>query len=50
MVATALALLVWSFGRDVLWLWRNAHRTVATDATQAADAADTADAADPDGA
>jgi phosphatidylglycerophosphate synthase len=24
-VATALALLVWSFGRDVAWLWRHAH-------------------------
>lgn len=25
LVSTALALLVWSFGRDVTWLWRNAH-------------------------
>ena len=48
-VAMALVLLLWSFGGDVLWLWRNEHRTVTTDATQAADAADTADAADPDG-
>lgn len=26
LVATALALLVWSFGRDVVWLWRNDSR------------------------
>lgn len=25
LLATALALLVWSFGRDVAWLWRDAH-------------------------
>ncbi|WP_308259561.1 CDP-alcohol phosphatidyltransferase family protein [Pseudonocardia sp. H11422] len=25
LVSTALALLAWSFGRDVTWLWRNAH-------------------------
>jgi hypothetical protein len=24
-VSTALALLVWSFGHDVVWLWRNAR-------------------------
>ena len=29
-VATALALLVWSFGRDILWLWRTSRsQTVA---------------------
>jgi len=27
LVSTALALLVWSFGRDVAWLWRNPPRT-----------------------
>jgi len=26
LVATALALLLWSFGRDVVWLWRNDSR------------------------
>jgi phosphatidylglycerophosphate synthase len=26
LVWTALALLSWSFGRDVAWLWRDAHR------------------------
>ena len=26
LVSTALALLAWSFGRDVAWLWRNARR------------------------
>ena len=26
LVAAALCLLTWSFGRDVVWLWRNAHR------------------------
>jgi phosphatidylglycerophosphate synthase len=25
LISTALALLVWSFGRDVAWLWRNAR-------------------------
>jgi hypothetical protein len=25
-VASALASLVWSFGRDVVWLWRHADR------------------------
>jgi hypothetical protein len=25
LVSAALALLVWSFGRDVAWLWRKAH-------------------------
>jgi phosphatidylglycerophosphate synthase len=25
LVAVALALLLWSFGRDVAWLWRHAH-------------------------
>jgi hypothetical protein len=31
-VSTALALLVWSFGHDVVWLWRNARprRSAAT--------------------
>ncbi|GAB2820260.1 CDP-alcohol phosphatidyltransferase family protein [Actinoallomurus bryophytorum] len=27
-VASALALLCWSFGRDVVWLWRNRHAEV----------------------
>jgi phosphatidylglycerophosphate synthase len=30
LVATALASLVWSFGRDVLWLWRNREVNAAT--------------------
>jgi hypothetical protein len=28
LVGLALASLVWSFGRDVLWLWRNASAPV----------------------
>ncbi|MGH3909778.1 MAG: CDP-alcohol phosphatidyltransferase family protein, partial [Pseudonocardiaceae bacterium] len=27
LVSTALALLAWSFSRDVAWLWRNARRS-----------------------
>ncbi|MDT7563431.1 MAG: hypothetical protein QOG76_2055 [Pseudonocardiales bacterium] len=35
LVSTALALLVWSFGHDVVWLWRNARprRSAATPMT-----------------
>ncbi|GEL19218.1 CDP-alcohol phosphatidyltransferase family protein [Pseudonocardia asaccharolytica] len=28
LVAAALALLIWSFGRDVRWLWRHARKSV----------------------
>ncbi|MBD0843749.1 MULTISPECIES: CDP-alcohol phosphatidyltransferase family protein [unclassified Streptomyces] len=33
-VATALAALVWSFGRDVLWLWRTSRVQAAAGATE----------------
>jgi phosphatidylglycerophosphate synthase len=35
LVATALALLAWSFGHDVAWLWRNARRLASPSAAGA---------------
>jgi phosphatidylglycerophosphate synthase len=37
LVSTALALLVWSFGRDVTFLWRKAHLPLRSEAPRSSD-------------